>query len=52
MQQEIIFSHVSFKYPNSPQDFKNILSDVKFSIKAGTSTAIIGPSGSGKSTIV
>lgn len=52
MQEEIIFNNVSFKYSNSPQGMKEILSDVKFSIKAGTSTAIIGPSGSGKSTIV
>ena len=52
MEEEIHFKQISFKYPNSVKGIKNILSDAKFSIKAGTSTAIIGPSGSGKSTIV
>lgn len=51
MLGKISFNNISFKYPNSLKDIKDVLSDVKFSIKIGTSTAIIGPSGSGKSTI-
>ena len=52
MQEEIIFNNVSFKYPNSLLGAEDLFSNIKLSIKAGTSTAIIGPSGSGKSTIV
>ena len=44
----ICFEKVSFAYPG----YKNrALSDISFSIKAGTTTALVGLSGGGKSTI-
>ena len=49
---EIKFEGVSFKYPTAPENSKNVLNKISFSIKAGETTAIVGPSGSGKSTIV
>ena len=45
---EIIFDHVAFAYPNSPQ----VLTDVSFHIKPGQLVGIVGPTGSGKSTVV
>jgi subfamily B ATP-binding cassette protein MsbA len=44
---EIIFDHVSFKYPNGAV----ALDDVSFTAQAGKKTALVGHSGSGKSTI-
>jgi ATP-binding cassette, subfamily B, heavy metal transporter len=44
---EVRFSHVDFSYEAKRQ----ILFDVDFTIRAGTTTAIVGHSGSGKSTI-
>ncbi len=44
----VVFEHVGFSYDKS----KQILRDINFSLKAGSSIAIVGPSGSGKSTIV
>ena len=52
LKNEIKFNTVTFKYPTAPKEFKNILEDASFEIKAGATTAIVGPSGSGKSTIV
>ena len=43
---------MKFKYPTAPEGARETLSDANFTIKSGTSTAIVGPSGSGKSTIV
>ena len=48
----IKFNNVAFRYPTAPASAKNVFDDATFTIKAGTSTAIVGPSGSGKSTIV
>ena len=48
----ITFDHVRFRYPTAPEGARDVISDANFTIKAGTSTAIVGPSGSGKSTIV
>jgi len=45
---EIIFDHVAFAYPDSPQ----VLTDVSFHIKPGQLVGIVGPTGSGKSTVV
>ena len=48
----IIFKDVKFKYPTAPEEAKPVMECGNFTIKSGTSTAIVGPSGSGKSTIV
>ena len=44
---EVRFSHVDFSYESKRQ----ILFDVDFTIRAGTTTAVVGHSGSGKSTL-
>jgi ATP-binding cassette subfamily B protein len=43
---EVRFDHVSFAYPGGP----NILSDVSFTARPGTSVALVGQTGAGKST--
>ncbi len=43
---EVAFESVSFAYPGGPQ----ILSDVSFVAKPGTSVALVGQTGAGKST--
>jgi len=43
------FSQVSFRY-NEAADY--VLKDLDFTVKAGTSVAVVGPSGAGKSTLV
>lgn len=45
--QEIIFSHVNFKYESD----REILHDISFTIEKGKSVALVGQSGSGKTTI-
>ena len=45
-QGEVVFDAVSFAYPGGP----NILSDVSFTAKPGTSVALVGQTGAGKST--
>ncbi len=47
--KEIRFDNLYFKYDSSK---KNVLKDINFSVKAGTSTAIVGRSGVGKSTLM
>lgn len=46
---EITFENVCFRYPDAQED---VLRDISFTAKAGTTTAFIGSTGSGKSTIV
>ena len=48
----IKFQDIRFKYPTAPEGAGPVIEKGNFTIKAGTSTAIVGPSGSGKSTIV
>jgi ATP-binding cassette, subfamily B, multidrug efflux pump len=43
------FNHVSFRYPGAEED---VLHDISFTARPGTTTAFIGPTGAGKSTIV
>ena len=45
---DICFEHVSFGYENSPE----ILHDIHFTMKAGTTLGILGGTGSGKSTLM
>ena len=48
MDGDICFEHVSFRYENGPQ----ILHDIHFTMKAGTTLGILGGTGSGKSTLM
>ncbi len=48
MNGDISFEHVSFAYENAPE----LLHDIHFTIKAGTTVGILGGTGSGKSTLV
>jgi ATP-binding cassette subfamily B protein len=43
---EVVFDQVSFAYPGGP----NILTDVTFTARPGSSVALVGPTGAGKST--
>ena len=47
--KQIIFDHVSFKYPNAQDE---VLSDISFTVDPGESIAFIGSTGSGKSTLI
>ena len=48
MDGDIAFEHVSFAYDNGPE----ILHDINFTMKAGTTLGILGGTGSGKSTMM
>ena len=48
MDQEISFEHVRFHYDNGPE----ILHDITFRVKPGTTLGILGGTGSGKSTLM
>ena len=48
MDGDICFEHVNFAYENSPE----ILHDIHFTMKAGTTLGILGGTGSGKSTLM
>lgn len=45
----IVFDKVSFRYPDAEED---VLCNISFTAKPGTTTAIVGGTGSGKSTLV
>ena len=60
---DIVFSHVSYQYDNRKQDEsdkkddlkitgKEVLDDVSFTVKSGTTVGILGGTGSGKSTLM
>jgi ATP-binding cassette, subfamily B, multidrug efflux pump len=46
---EVVFNHVSFRYPGASDD---VLHDVSFTAHKGETVAFIGSTGSGKSTVV
>lgn len=48
MDRDIMFEHVSFAYENAPE----VLHDVSFTVKGGTTLGILGATGSGKSTLM
>ncbi len=48
MDGDICFEHVNFGYENCPQ----LLHDIHFTVKAGTTLGILGGTGSGKSTLM
>ena len=48
MSGDIVFDHVSFSYDGS----KEILHDISFEMKSGTTLGILGGTGSGKSTMM
>ena len=48
MDGDIRFEHVNFAYENSPE----LLHDISFTVKAGTTLGILGGTGSGKSTLM
>lgn len=48
MDGDICFEHVNFGYENAPQ----MLHDISFTMKAGTTLGILGGTGSGKSTLM
>lgn len=49
MHQDIVFDHVCFQYENGTAE---ILEDISFEVKAGTTVGILGGTGSGKSTLM
>ena len=48
MDGDICFEHVNFAYENAPQ----MLHDIHFTMKAGTTLGILGGTGSGKTTML
>ena len=48
MDGDIAFEHVSFAYENAPE----LLHDIHFTMKSGTTLGILGGTGSGKSTLM
>ena len=48
MDGDICFEHVNFAYENAPQ----LLHDIIFTMKAGTTLGLLGGTGSGKSTLM
>ena len=48
MDGDIVFDHVSFGYEGAPQ----LLHDISFTVKAGTTLGILGGTGSGKTTLM
>ncbi|PJJ71014.1 ATP-binding cassette subfamily B protein [Diaminobutyricimonas aerilata] len=45
------FDHVTFRYPDAPEDSAPTLDDVSFTVERGRFVAFVGPSGAGKTTV-
>ena len=56
MDRDIVFDHVSFRYPASSREEnaarREVLTDVSFTVGAGKTVGILGGTGSGKSTLM
>lgn len=50
-KNQLTFENVSFKYKGKDDDDSLVLNDVSFTLKKGTTLALVGPSGGGKTTI-
>ena len=46
---EIVFDHVTFRYPGRDED---AIADVSFTIRSGETVAVVGRNGAGKSTLI
>lgn len=51
MRGDIEFDHVYFRYDDAAED-DYVLEDISFTVKAGTTVALVGETGAGKSTLV
>ncbi|WP_407643226.1 ABC transporter ATP-binding protein [Cryobacterium tepidiphilum] len=47
----VTFDHVTFRYPDAPEESRPTLDDVSFRIEPGQFAAFVGPSGAGKTTV-
>ena len=52
MDRDICFEHVSFAYKGEEGEPVEVLRDVTFTVKAGTTVGILGGTGSGKTTLM
>ena len=51
MRGDIVFRDVSFSYKNKETGENAVLSHLSFTVKEGTTVALVGPSGGGKTTV-